>query len=550
MKNKFFIAALALSFGLFSCEKDKLEQDESNITTEEQTHKVSDGIVVLGDKINDPYAIYNMKTAYSNLKSAGEDAPIEEILPNKKYLRFLPKDEIELAILKSDTAIVTFDFPLDYEIEVYGTYYHDPELPDSAITWQYCVVPIEYVEPNIQHELLYEVYIPSFDSLELDTTLKSAYISNEFYENLVIESFKLTGNIKDTESSLKSTQGIFKPKRWHPAGRITVVDSDFGSIPLEGAQVHARWSTHVESSITDNDGRFRMGGFIFEVNYSIKWERADFDIRSGNWGQAWYNGPKQKGDWNLPIGQGGLSWCYAHIHRGAFTYYYRNGNYGIQQPPRQGGILNQRLHIGAMDKDGRSHYYDFNKFFTTPQVKVYCKRGSSWRSSVDIFATTVHELAHASHWEMGYSTAQYLVDYIFRKALIPESWASCVEHVITSDVYPHRSWNNKQNETFDDFEGYTPLFIDLIDNLNQRQREQNANNPNFMDFPIDRVTGYTLSQLEDVLDATYFDLRIPGTWATEALFESFALSIYKNKLRNSYTNSTSGNINELFSNYY
>jgi len=57
------------------------------------------------------------------------------------YLRFLPKNEDEWQILKTDSNIVLYDFPLDYDIEVYGTYYHDPEISDSSITWQYTVIP-------------------------------------------------------------------------------------------------------------------------------------------------------------------------------------------------------------------------------------------------------------------------------------------------------------------------------------------------------------------------------------------------------------------------
>ncbi|MBK6283709.1 MAG: hypothetical protein IPF54_14590 [Draconibacterium sp.] len=88
----------------------------------------------LGKKINDPFAIYNMKNAVLNLKSAGVDVQEEELVPNKIYLRFLPKSEEEWQILKNDTNLILYDYPLDYEIEVYGTYYHDPELPDSSIT--------------------------------------------------------------------------------------------------------------------------------------------------------------------------------------------------------------------------------------------------------------------------------------------------------------------------------------------------------------------------------------------------------------------------------
>lgn len=67
-------------------------------------------------------------------------------------------------------------------------------------------------------------------------------------------------------------------------------------------------------------------------------------------------------------------------------------------------------------------------------------------------------------------------------------------------------------------------------------------------FPIDRFADYTLSQLKDVLRALI--LGIYSVSQLETIYESFAISIYKNKLRNSYANSTEEFINELFSNYY
>src|SRR3989304_2448668 len=179
MKTKRLIYGLVIVTGLFlsSCDKEELQpeiQEPIQNETLDEDFNQKDGMVVLGKKINDPFAIYNMREANSNLKSAGTDVPEENIEPNKVYLRFLPKNEDEWQILKTDTNIVLFDYPLDYEIEVYGTYYHDPEIPDSSITWQYTVIPVDYPIPNIAHEILYEVYIPPMDSISEESELKSS----------------------------------------------------------------------------------------------------------------------------------------------------------------------------------------------------------------------------------------------------------------------------------------------------------------------------------------------------------------------------------------
>jgi len=268
--------------------------------------------------------------------------------------------------------------------------------------------------------------------------------------------------------------------------------------------------------------------------YSIKWERNDFDIRSGNWGQAYFNGPRYKEKaWDQVIWKSiGMSWVYAHIHRGAYTYYYAN-KWGIKSPPKNGGFLKTRIKIGAMDKSGRAHYYDFNKFFTTPQIKIYRKGnykngGEYYLSSENLFGTAVHELAHASHWEIGYTYGQYVVDAIFSEPFLPESWAQGIESEITSDIYGD-SYEKNQSTTIKDIlgnGGYTPIVVDLIDDYNQRaEMYDNA-------YPIDRVKGYTLKQLED------------------ALYDAYLWKSWKEKIESKYpVNPTRIYLNELFENY-
>ena len=38
-----------------------------------------------------------------------------------------------------------------------------------------------------------------------------------------------------------------------------------------------------------------------DANYSIKWERWDFDVKNGFIDQAYLYGPEQTGEWNLNI---------------------------------------------------------------------------------------------------------------------------------------------------------------------------------------------------------------------------------------------------------
>ncbi|MFZ5942277.1 MAG: hypothetical protein ACOYXB_17055 [Bacteroidota bacterium] len=524
-----------------SCEK---VGDQEQISIEKNS--TNDGMMILGNKIPNAYTVENMTQAYQNLIQASKKGVIDldiPLMPTHYYIRFLPRTEYELYQLQKDTTLILFDFPMDFEIVGNGTYYHDPSLPDTAITWQYCTVEANFNFPDIEYELLEELFLPGTNN---DQTRLKVAGEWTFWDELEREALRIKGLLNENE--LKSVSGT----KFKPSGEIKIYDnSGLGTFGLEGVEVIATRGFTSKSEVTDSAGKFLIDHeFGGPVTYKIKWERDDYDIRSGTYGQAYFNGPEQEEAWNHTFSVRDISWCYAHIHRAAYNYYYNNAEYGIQSPPRQGGILNQRLHIGAMDKDGTSHYYDFNSFIFAAQVKIYCKYASgTYRSSVNLFGTTTHELAHALHWDLGYSTAQYLVDLIFSNAVMPESWAECVEHVITSDAYKrstisaYRNWNNNQDITLSDPTRYTALFIDLIDNYNQQNYKGSL-------YPVDNVVGYSLSQLEYVLDKTYIDLSNYGLSTLEPIWETFAPSIYRSKLKSTYNNATEQYIDELFENYF
>jgi len=301
-------------------------------------------------------------------------------------------------------------------------------------------------------------------------------------------------------------------------------------IPLEGVEVRAtRWFT-AHTGLTDANGNFTCNGtFDRPANYSIKWERYDFDIRDGSYGQAYYNGEKFEGDWNLNIEKSYTpkSFLFAHIFRAAHTYYYKHSQWGIKAPPRRDGIfgfLNQRLHIAGNDEAGRSKYLDIRHLWQSAQISVFSKSPSGiQQDSHDIFGTAIHELAHASHWEIGYSSPQYAIDWIFDSPYLPESWAVGVETILTRNVYGTNTYNYYyQSLTIAAMsDGYTCIVEDMIDSTNQF-----GTNPL---YPNDQVSGYTLSQLEGALPNNL------GSWW-----------VWRTNIKDMYNNSTEGYLDALF----
>ena len=96
---------------------------------------------VLGDKLDNPYSVANMRKALESL--APEDRgglSIEDISTSHFYVKFRPANYDELDRIKQDTTLILYDIPLDYEITSQGEYYHDPSIPDSLPTYQYASV--------------------------------------------------------------------------------------------------------------------------------------------------------------------------------------------------------------------------------------------------------------------------------------------------------------------------------------------------------------------------------------------------------------------------
>jgi len=79
-----------------------------------------------------------------------------------------------------------------------------------------------------------------------------------------------------------------------------------------------------------------------------------------------------------------------------------------------------------------------------------------------------------------------------------ESWATAVEIELARQTYP--KYNNHQDQKIDPTNEtndlYTTIGYDLIDDYDQREEERD------IDFPRDKVTGFTIKQVENSLKGT------------------------------------------------
>jgi hypothetical protein len=586
-----------------SCQDDDdfLEPQATSIIAEIENELKYGEKIILGKKLKNPYSVENMKKAFQNIKFSSNlptRTPNVEISTSHYYVKFIPKDSTDLKIIEADSSLIAYDYPLDYEILQMGDYYHDPEVPKDQPTYHYASVEIDKTLPrSIEYEILSNLFIPDPE-----------HIGENLADLLEDTALSLTVNLGEDES-VNQVNTASRRSKWRPAGRIRVWDDVIGSttnttkvfshweyyncetgeilsgcpsingvdvidsstlklapepcckkpvytyitnetqgsyIPMEGVKVRARrWFT-THTGITNAEGYYSCNGrFRRPANYKIKWKKHNFSIWWSWLSSAKYNGPKKRGDWNLNI-KGGHQEYYATIFRGAHLYFYGN-MFGLTRPKHQ-TFVGGRLVINAKKINDRSNYSHARSLFLGADILL-----KEWGSPTDrVFGTTIHELAHAAHSNLDYSSYNSLVWKGWINPCAPsaescdhpgptganarrlmETWASTVEHFIMQERYVN--FYNVQGYTYEDNflqlqqteedNFYTSCGIDMIDSFNQRIQYNSGA------FPVDRVENYTITQLENALNSA-------TTW-----------NQWRDNLINNEANNTEQFLNELFANW-
>lgn len=502
-----------LGLAVFSCKQqtnvlpDRESTDNgSSFNNEQMTQLIK--------RLENPYSVANMQKALDNLQKANARVSTDglEVTTTHLYIKFKPKNNQELEILKDDSSLVLYSYPMDYETSE-GSYYHDPSIPDSLPTYQYCSVPVDKKVPQgVAYEVLENLYIP--DENKDGTSSNQRKASDEVVSVLVDEALRITGNLTPTPKNARVAASS-----WRPAGRVRVLDDVTNTWRgVEGVIVKARrWFTTHEGMVDANGNYSCNGTFKRDANYSLDWERYDFALREGWLDGANINGPKREGNWDLNFqGVGDKNAFQAKVFTAAYHYYYKDIK-GLRRPPQNGFWKTQlriRCHNEASDE--HSGYHSPSKRFLGlgSAVHVYNQQ-LKWNfyQMDNIYATVIHELGHASHWNMSSGG-----DYRNSEDIVAESWARGVEWELTKVVwgnYIPDYWRKKAKDAEDEKEryNYTIVVKDMID----------------ADFSGgDQVAGYTIREIEDALVGQ-------RTW-----------NGWKDNIKNKYNNGTENNLEVLF----
>lgn len=241
------------------------------------------GCTVLGERIPLPYTTDVMRKAVASLKAGNKSAevggmPEDDIRTTHLYLRFAPRDSADMADLEGDTTIMFTEIPMDAEIDTIGDYYHDPSLPDSVPTFQYCTVRVGQEIPDIPHETLAELF-PMEEANACDEEEATANkTASALWESLEAEAYHLVG-LEEAQTTEENTGNANKSK-WRPGGHLRYRDTTTGKdIPMEGVPIRYQKLVVAHQCCTDANGHFSFGRRRSKFRYYAKWRRDDFHIR-------------------------------------------------------------------------------------------------------------------------------------------------------------------------------------------------------------------------------------------------------------------------------
>ncbi len=546
---------------LMACSNDENVMEQESVSTATTTQKKLNGKI--------PFTVENVQKALPEvLKHYQETKPAVaerfrnyDVKPTHIYYKFIPRDSIQYSVLMEQESVLNLTTdPLEYD-RVEKT--EDPG--ENEIPVFYAIVNIEQRLPEVPREKIAELHVTNEDNLE---DAEHNYDEIEFKQNLMYQARKLAGHLDDDElaggflnihkdfnepGKDTAAKGLF-PKKWRPWGVVKVED-DYLSDRRNGNKAYhqvancrvnvLKWGfIPVESGMTNADGYFATGStYTTHVHYNLKFtDEHKVIVKSGNFFDVanYMSDSHKRRHLDATFQRGTKMQFYALINHAAWDYFNRVVPvYGIYNPGS--------IEISGHFNDHNSNYW-FGFVPFRSEVKIGAKESDGSRKKSDeIYATVIHEMTHKAHYKMDPGVFNSIAGTAAKhKKFLRESWAECVETQATNDRYTSyftqyalgnyvssplqgwatnviRTWNGeRQYATLASMDEYSSLIIDLMDNFNQN----NFNNI----YPVDRVSGYTLKQIQTALNSSY------------------TVDSFYDKLESLYNNSTEVHLNTFKTN--
>lgn len=413
------LTAFLLTLILFSCQKEELVVNDQDFP--EQEYEVTE--TVLGEKLENPYTVANMQKAYENLKQSTQLKSSVSITTTDYYVRFFPKTDEELQVLEADS-LTLFDYPLDYEIEQIGEMYIDPEVNPEDGQWYYTSVPVDYKFPNVEYEILADLFLPESVEDDEDSELKSTS-DTQFLNLLEDEALRITGNYTEPN---ENTGSMLKAAKKNPTGYVRVYDSERATlVGVEGVRVRTRRWFSYGYAWTSSTGYYRIDrSYRRDVHYCLFFVNSSgFKIRASTlslWKAKHHVGKHNRSGYDFNIYQNSRAWRFCTVNNAVVKYRKYCDQFNIGKP-------HDNLRIVASDKSGGGaapmlkHVWGFVGFTSKSKVVSFLGKiaglpatilndtffkfvlpdiiikANSGQGTAAVYETCFHELAHASHFK-------------------------------------------------------------------------------------------------------------------------------------------------------
>lgn len=399
MKKTFF-TCLTVCLTLLSCSKNGVE----GVRFSEDSSQLSHGMIVLGERLNNPYTVENVRDAYTGVYPTRSSSDIQT---THLYVRFLPKTEADFRTLEA-YGVSMLDHPMDYRIVQDGDYYHDPQLPQEQITWQYAVVDKAFHFPS-------GVYYEVIDECCLTENLSyTRAMEGVDWAAVEKEAYRISGNEQMYEACFTKAGEV------QPTGRITICDPDYLSgrpVGLSGVRIMTNIFVKFATTYTDRDGYYTIPKkYNGKPYYRVVFKNEKGFAIGFNWvlvpasvSTLGKNGPE------------GLDYCITRdsdyelftrgiVNNAAYEYFNRcdKSDLDIALPPsnlRFWMFKHLNVSSAVMLQQGAFYYStligqtlgEYTKLLElfSPDITIGTK---DYGQPYHIYASVVHEMAHASHF--------------------------------------------------------------------------------------------------------------------------------------------------------
>lgn len=306
-----------------------------------ETEEPSPEFTVLGKRNEIPVTVENMQQAYENIRknktakqwpgdNSGEmrlNTGDYQITTTHYYVKFTPQDSTQYFTITNDSILSVSDVPFEYEIEVNGSKYQDPDLVGTDFTYYYSVVPVDYNIPeNVPYEILANLHFTKEDDIP-DDAPEEELQQVDFFHDLNMEAQKISNNLENIEKEdllyifvnstgeeevltwqeaqnrglnlndliinfqdydYGETDYFERRRRWRPSGIITVKEDIIKqNVGVAGAKVKVRkWGwVVIRNAYTNDSGYFITSSTRTKrVKYSVHFHNSSkgFKIKAGH----------------------------------------------------------------------------------------------------------------------------------------------------------------------------------------------------------------------------------------------------------------------------